>query len=229
MKEKVYVLSNCYLQVNIYKFIQKRFSVDMFSTLNLYLECTINNSNDTINSFETISSVFIFSIYQYDIIKKSYYIDNYKCLHTSYLKYKLFRFKINNHQIHQLHGNKQYDKILCIQFNSTHFLMDYTIDLVDILQLISIYHTMHFLLSQLTSAIIKINTQRICKFEQSVANQLKQRSLRFVFLLGRANGMPPRSQTVQKFSYHLITPVTGEDFLLKGSFTAFCGDLHSCR
>jgi hypothetical protein len=66
----------------------------MFSTLNLYLECTINNSNDTINSFETISSVFIFSIYQYDIIKKSYYIDNYKCLHTSYLKYKLFRFKI---------------------------------------------------------------------------------------------------------------------------------------
>ena len=52
----------------------------MFSTLNLYLECTINNSNDTINSFETISSVFIFSIYQYDIIKKSYYIDNYKCL-----------------------------------------------------------------------------------------------------------------------------------------------------
>lgn len=68
----------------------------MFSTLNLYLECTINNSNDTINSFETISSVFIFSIYQYDIIKKSYYIDNYKCLHTSYLKYKLFRFKIRN-------------------------------------------------------------------------------------------------------------------------------------
>lgn len=65
----------------------------MFSTLNLYLECTIDNSNDTINSFETISSVFIFSIYQYDIIKKSYYIDNYKCLHTSYLKYKLFRFK----------------------------------------------------------------------------------------------------------------------------------------
>ena len=51
----------------------------MFSTLNLYLECTIDNSNDTINSFETISSVFIFSIYQYDIIKKSYYIDNYKC------------------------------------------------------------------------------------------------------------------------------------------------------
>ena len=67
----------------------------MFSTLNLYLECTIDNSNDTINAFETISSVFIFSIYQYDIIKKSYYIDNYKCLHTSYLKYKLFRFKIN--------------------------------------------------------------------------------------------------------------------------------------
>ena len=159
MKEKRYVLSNCYLQVNIYKFIQKRFSVDMFSTLNLYLECTIDNSNDTINAFETISSVFIFSIYQYDIIKKSYYIDNYKCLHTSYLKYKLFRFKINNHQIHQLHGNKQYDKILCIQFNSTHFLMDYTIDLVDILQLISIYHTMHFLLSQLTSAIIKIKHQ----------------------------------------------------------------------
>ena len=57
----------------------------MFSTLNLYLECTIDNSNDTINAFETISSVFIFSIYQYDIIKKSYYIDNYKCLHTSYL------------------------------------------------------------------------------------------------------------------------------------------------
>ena len=54
MKEKVYVLSNCYLQVNIYKFIQKRFSVDMFSKLNLYLECTIDNSNDTINSFETI-------------------------------------------------------------------------------------------------------------------------------------------------------------------------------
>ena len=58
-------------------FIQKRFSVDMFSTLNLYLECTIDNSNDTINAFETISSVFIFSIYQYDIIKKSYYIDKY--------------------------------------------------------------------------------------------------------------------------------------------------------
>ena len=39
----------------------------MFSTLNLYLECTIDNSNDTINAFETISSVFIFSIYQYDV------------------------------------------------------------------------------------------------------------------------------------------------------------------
>lgn len=201
----------------------------MFSTLNLYLECTIDNSNDTINSFETISSVFIFSIYQYDIIKKSYYIDNYKCLHTSYLKYKLFRFKINNHQIHQLHGNKQYDKILCIQFNSTHFLMDYTIDLVDILQLISIYHTMHFLLSQLTSAIIKINTQRKSKFGQSVANQLIERSLRFVFLWDRANEIPPRSQTAQKFSYHLVTPVTGANFLLKGSFSAFCVDLHSCR
>lgn len=49
----------------------------MFSTLNLYLECTIDNSNDTINAFETISSVFIVSIYQYDIIKKSYYIDKY--------------------------------------------------------------------------------------------------------------------------------------------------------
>ena len=58
----------------------------MFSTLNLYLECTINNSNDTINSFETISSVFIFSIYQYDIIKKSYYIDKYA---NQYLKYLL--------------------------------------------------------------------------------------------------------------------------------------------
>lgn len=49
----------------------------MFSTLNLINECTIDNSNDTINAFETISSVFIFSIYQYDIIKKSYYIDKY--------------------------------------------------------------------------------------------------------------------------------------------------------
>lgn len=57
----------------------------MFSTLNLYLECTIDNSNDTINAFETISSVFIFSIYQYDIIKKSYYIDKYANPKLKYL------------------------------------------------------------------------------------------------------------------------------------------------
>ena len=75
----------------------------------------------------------------------------------------------------------------------------------------------------------KINTQRKSKLEQSVANQLIERSLRFVFLQGRANEMPPRSQTVQKFSYHLVTPVTGANFLLKGSFSAFCVDLHSCR
>ncbi len=56
-----------------------------------------------------------------------------------------------------------------------------------------------------------------------------ERSLRFVFLWGRANEIPPRSQTAQKFSYHLVTPVTGANFLLKGSFSAFCVDLHSCR
>lgn len=48
----------------------------MFSTLNLYLECTIDNSNDTINAFETISSVFIF-LYINMTYKKSYYIDKY--------------------------------------------------------------------------------------------------------------------------------------------------------
>ena len=70
------MLSDCYLQVNVYKFIQKRFSVDMFSTLNLYLECSI---------------------------------DNYKCLHTSYLKYKLFRFKIK-HQFHNCNTKLLYYK-----------------------------------------------------------------------------------------------------------------------
>ena len=75
----------------------------------------------------------------------------------------------------------------------------------------------------------KINTERKSKFGQSVANWLKQRSLRFVFLWGRANGKPVRSQTAQEFSYHLITPVTGADFLLKGSFSAICVDLHSSR
>ena len=48
-------------------------------------------------------------------------------------------------------------------------------------------------------------------------------------LWGRANEIPPRSQMVQKFSYHLVTSVTGANFLLKGSFSAFCVDLHSCR
>ena len=51
--------------------------------------------------------------------------------------------------------------------------------------------------------------------------------LRLIFKI--PNGMPPRSQTVQKFSYHLITPVMGADFLLRGSFSAICVILHSCR
>lgn len=34
--------------------------------------------------------------------------------------------------------------------------------------------------------------------------------------------MPSQSQTVQKFSYHIVTPITGANFLLKGSFSAFC-------
>lgn len=34
--------------------------------------------------------------------------------------------------------------------------------------------------------------------------------------------MSPRSQTVQEFSIHLITPVTGADFLLKASASAVC-------
>ena len=75
----------------------------------------------------------------------------------------------------------------------------------------------------------KINTQRKSKFGQSVANQLIECSLRFVFLWGRANEIPPRSQTAQKFSYHLITPVTGVNFLLNGSVSVICVILHSSR
>ena len=78
-------------------------------------------------------------------------------------------------------------------------------------------------------ADLKINTQRKSKFGQSVANQLIECSLRFVFLWGRANEIPPRSQTAQEFSYHLITPVTGVNFLLNGSVSVICVILHSSR
>lgn len=43
--------------------------------------------------------------------------------------------------------------------------------------------------------IAKINTWRNCKFEQCAANGPKNRSLRLVILLGRANGKPAGSPT----------------------------------